>query len=153
MKIEFKQLESILDSLNLVTKLNINVNNLYSEIIMVNEIISIISKEQVFESKNTAEKWQMLFKNSDTTLTNIFKIISFLLSIPATSAFTERIFSVMNIKWREERNRASINLIKNELLIYFNMDLNCSDSYNYFKNSKTLLTKAKSNNKYTWKNK
>ena len=120
---------------------------------MVNEIISIISKEQVFESKNTAEKWQMLFKNSDTTLTNIFKIISSLHSIPATSAFTERNFSVMNIKWREERNRACINLIKNELLIYFNMDLNCSDSYNYFKNSKTLLTKARSNNKYTWKNK
>lgn len=153
MKIEFKQLENILDSLNLVNKLNINVNDLYSEIIMVNDIISKLSNEQVFQSKNTAEKWQMLFKSSDEILTNIFKIISFLLSIPATSAFTERIFSVMNVKWREERNRASINLIKNELLIYFNIDLNCSDAYNYFKNNRTLMAKAKSNNKYSWKNK
>jgi hypothetical protein len=116
---------------------------------MLNEIISKVSKEQVFESKNTAEKWQMIFKNTDTNLTNIFKINSFLLSIPATSAFTERFFSVMNIKWREERNRASINLIKNEVLIYFNMDLTCSDSHNYFENNKTLLAKNKSNNKYT----
>jgi hypothetical protein len=74
-KIEFKQLESILDSLNLVNKLKIN---LYSEIIMLNEIISKVSKEQVFESKNTAEKWQMIFKNTDTNLTVYLKSFPFL---------------------------------------------------------------------------
>jgi hypothetical protein len=64
-----------LDSLNLVNKLKIN---LYSEIIMLNEIISKVSKEQVFESKNTAEKWQMIFKNTDTNLTVYLKSFPFL---------------------------------------------------------------------------
>jgi hypothetical protein len=45
---------------------------------MLNEIISKVSKEQVFESKNTAEKWQMIFKNTDTNLTVYLKSFPFL---------------------------------------------------------------------------
>lgn len=80
------------------------------------------------------------------------KNIGYILSVPATSAFTERVFSIMNVKWREERNRASLKLIKNELLIYINLELECSDSYNSFKNNEKLLCAAKSTKKYLFKN-
>ena len=61
-KIEFKQIESILDSLNVATKLNINDKNLYSEIIMLNEIISKISNKQLFKSKNTMKNGKCFLK-------------------------------------------------------------------------------------------
>lgn len=44
-----------------------------------------------------------------------------------------------------KQNRNPINLIKIGLLVYFNMDLNCSDAYNHLKNSKTLMGKPMSN--------
>lgn len=65
--------------------------------------------------------------------------MSFLLPIPATSAFTQRIFSVMNSKWREERNRLSTSLIKNELMIYINLKIECNKAYDTFILDKILL--------------
>ena len=35
----------------------------------------------------------------------------------------------MNYKWSDTRNRASVELIRNELFIYFNCSLRCSDFY------------------------
>lgn len=66
------------------------------------------------------------FKNNENNFPKLFKVISFLLSIPATSAFTERIFSAVNSKWWDERNRSSISLIKTELLIYINLKIECN---------------------------
>lgn len=46
--------------------------------------------------------------------------------------FHFRIFSIMNSKSREERKRPSLALIKNELLIYINLKLDCEKSYGSF---------------------
>ena len=62
----------------------------------------------------------------------------YILSVPATSAFTGRVFSVINVKWRYDRNKASLNLIKNELFIYFNMNIECNDAIETFQNNKNL---------------
>ena len=61
--------------------------------------------------------------------------------------------SYMNIKWGDERNKPTIKLIKNELLIYINMNIQCRDSYSYFVENSFLILKARTSNKYTWKNK
>ena len=37
-------------------------------------------------------------------------------------------FSLMNAKWRADRNRASLSLIKNELQIYLNYEKSCRDT-------------------------
>lgn len=57
--------------------------------------------------KTITEMWQFFFQK-DIEMPNIL-FISFLLTLSANSAFTERVFSVMNIKWRDERNRCSIS--------------------------------------------
>ena len=90
-------------------------DDLYSESIRLKEIQKeSTNHDKQFSEKNTVEKWQYILNNACDNLPNIKKIISYLLSVPATSAFTERVFSLMNVKWREERNKASIHLIKNE---------------------------------------
>lgn len=43
------------------------------------------------------------------------KLVSRLLCVPATSEFKEKVFSVINAKWRDDRNKASIKLIRNYL--------------------------------------
>jgi len=72
-------------------------------------------------------------------LTNVFQIVSFVLSIPSSNALVESVFSVMNSKWSDTRNRASVELIWNELFIYFNCSLSCSEFYVYCLGDKKLL--------------
>ena len=90
-----------------------------------------------------------MFNSLDKTkLTNIFHIVSFVLRIPESNAVVERIFSVMTAKWSDTRNRASVELIKNELFVYFNCSQSCSEFYSYCLGDKKLLQIAKSSLKY-----
>lgn len=140
---------SIIENLKL-SKLGINMDDLYGEISLLNKMYDQIYTEE-FSNLSTAQKWQEIFKNSENNFINLYKVISFLLSIPATSAFTERVFSLMNLKWRDERNKASLNLIKNELFIYLNLSIKCSEALKVFSNEDYLLKIAKSNKKYAFK--
>lgn len=42
-------------------------------------------------------------------------------------------FSVINAKWRENRNRATIILMKNELRIYFTIGYKYGEAYRFLK--------------------
>lgn len=151
-EVEFNHFETVITKAKLRDRLNIKMDDLYSESIRLKEIQrKSTNNDKEFLEKNTTEKWQYILKNACDNLPNIKKIISFLLSVPATSAFTERVFSVMNVKWRDERNRSSINLIKNELFIYLNLNLDCKISFETFKNNQKLLACAKSTKKYVFK--
>lgn len=153
-EISFDACESVVDVLNLKLKLAIDMDELYSDILIVNEILQKLKDCPEFQNFSTGQKWQHIFKKSENNLKNIYKLIAFLLSIPATSAFTERIFSIMNIKWREERNRAKLELIKNELFIFINLNIECEKAFNTFILDKKLLKDAKSAKKYNfYKNK
>lgn len=106
---------------------------------------------------NSCSKWQSLFKisksdDNDFSLKNIFKIVSFIFSIPATSSYCERIFSMMNLKYRDERNKCRLELIKYELIITLNIKEPCTEIYDTFIKDQKLLKVAKSNKKYIFKN-
>ena len=57
----------------------------------------------------------------------------------------------MNAKWRAERNRASVALIKSELQIYVNSGMTCSEFYRYVLSNSKLLNAAASGQKYYWR--
>lgn len=94
---------------NLIEELHlqstVNQDKLFDEIMLIKETIF---KTDIWHGYKTSQKWSFIFQNI-TGLENIFILISFALSIPATSAFPERIFSLMNIKWRDERNKALLD--------------------------------------------
>ena len=113
---------------------------LLDELVLLQSITDLLSSEMSVE-----ERWVKVFNSLDKTkLTNIFRTVSFVLSIPASNAVVERIFSVMTAKWSDTRNRASVELIKNELFVYFNCSLSCSEFYSYCLGDKKLLQIAKS---------
>lgn len=147
----YEDFTNIFEKLSLGSILDINMDQLFEEVVLIRDNWNVIVKSPQFLQLNKpCDKWLFIFK-SEIMLPNIFKIISYLFSIPASSAFCERVFSVVNIKWREERNRCSIDLIKNELLIYFNVNKTCSNYFDSIQNEPDLLKAAKSSKKYSFK--
>lgn len=133
--------------------LNINMDILFNEVSLILDNYDILVVQKSDYSKlSTGNKWKHIFNEIGIEKTkNVFSILSFLLSIPASSAFSERCFSVMTIKWRDERNRCSVDLIRSELLIYFNFKESCQEFYEHVKNDRELMSAAKSNQKYAFK--
>ena len=88
------------------------------------------SRTQCLDS--ASKRWHHYFKlRKDSGISavprNIFQVVSAALSIPGSNAFPERTFSLMNAKWREDGNRASVRLIKAELQIYLYFEMKCSE--------------------------
>jgi len=97
-------------------------NALFDELVLLQNITPLLLSSEM----SVEERWVKVFKSVDKTkLTNIFQIISFVLGIAASIAVVERVFSVMNSKCSDTRNTASVELIRNELFVYFNCSLTC----------------------------
>lgn len=78
----------------------------------------------------------------------IVKLIEYVLSLPATTASVERVFSAMNKSWTEEKTRLKVETLRAIMIIKFNMKLTCTDFYKYLKNQPLLLRQIASDNKY-----
>lgn len=149
----YSELLNLISQLNLENKLSLNMNELYDECNTINEMLPLLKEP----NSNSCSKWQSLFKiskleNQKFPLINIYKVVSFIYSIPATSSYCERVFSMMKLKYRDERNKCRLELIKYELIISLNANETCTEIYDTFVNDEQLLKAAKSNKKYTFKN-
>ncbi len=72
-------------------------------------------------------------------------------AIPAHNAEVERIFSLIEMQWTDERNKLSIETIKNIIMVKFNFDGQpCAQFYQEMKNNEILLKKCRSSEKYTF---
>lgn len=106
-------------------RLNISMDSLYEECITTNNLLAHLTtaaqeKEQ-WQRKGTAERWMHVLQATD--LPNIQAVVSFVLSIPSSTGFVERIFSFMKSKWTDVRNKCSIELIRSELIVSLNYDV------------------------------
>jgi hypothetical protein len=63
---------------------------------------------------------------------NMFKLISYTLSIPRSNTFAESIFPMANNKW-SENVRVFMNLIKYELQMTLTINQKCKDLYEHIK--------------------
>lgn len=91
----------------------------------------------------------VLFQTCD--LPNMLSVMSYVLSVPSSTGYVERIFSIMQNKWSETRNRCSVELIKSELMVTLNFEERCDEFFTNIRDDKNLLAAARSNKKYTWK--
>ena len=80
-----------------------------------------------------------------------FCLVSFVLSIPGSNAFPERVFSLMNAKWSAERNQMTVGLVKAELQVFVNYNVDCRAFYASVLSGSRLLDAVASNLKYTVK--
>lgn len=123
---------------------NINFNALHAEI---NYIVQRFAFTLDFTDRTVTEKWTTILRTFPECV-EIYKIMSFLLSLPVSSASSERVFSVMKAKLRDERSKLSDNMLKSELLISINCDMSCEEFFNDIKNDEELLKQVRSKEKY-----
>ena len=126
-------------------------DDLYEECVSANSLLEHLTQEkEAWQSKGTEERWMEVLQAAD--LSNIQAAVSSFLSIPSSTGFVERIFSFMKNKWTDVRNKCSVELIKGELIVSLNYELSCSEFYSAALKDKQLLTAARSQKKYKWKN-
>jgi hypothetical protein len=68
-------------------------------------------------------------------------------------AFVERVFSLMENLWSDERNRLSVEMVKSELCVKLNYNMNCQEFLYFLKNpeQEKLLKCVTNNVKYDFK--
>lgn len=78
------------------------------------------AKIQFWEENSTPvdQRWVEIFghfSKQKVPFDHLLSIISFIYCLPGTSATVERVFSIINKIWREEKTRLQINTLKNIL--------------------------------------
>jgi hypothetical protein len=79
---------------------------------------------------------------------HIKKLVSALLSISASNAFCESVFSVVGNVWDAERNRFIPETVNAIVSIKVNAEFDCSRALELFMFNTELLKQAKSDQKY-----
>ncbi|ROL50146.1 hypothetical protein DPX16_15187 [Anabarilius grahami] len=116
-ELSFQDLRGAAEALKMSFKLDMN--QLYDEFCILLPGV----KEIATTTNPVASKWTALLKH--VSAPNMTALASLALSIPVTNAFVERVFSLMTTAWTETRNRATVELIKSELLVKVNYSYTC----------------------------
>ena len=127
------------------TGINMDTDKLYAEITKFNSLVEKIPTDLPID-----RKWSYFFKREKTCM-ELLKVISFVLSVPPSNAYTERVFSLMNHAWSENRNRLTVSMVKSELQVRLNFNLSCIEFKSFIEQNQSLILAAKSNSKYRWK--
>jgi hypothetical protein len=98
-EISFHDLSALVEKLPKI--LNINMDAMFDEMSTLHKIYNLCGKDENFTSLAESKKW-LLAQTKE--LPNITNLISFILSIPCTTAYVKRIFSIMTNKWTDTRN-------------------------------------------------
>jgi len=102
--------------------------------------------QTAFVERSVDEKWVTIFK--DSSLVHLKKLVSMLLSIFASNAYCESVFSVVKNVKTDERNRMKNKLLNSLVSIKLNSDFDCNQAYDLFISDSELLNKVKTNDKY-----
>lgn len=152
-KPEWKDVESSLDFLK-EKHIEINDTFLFDQVTTIRKIVEVEleNNNNNWQLKNAAEKWSFVLLNMTKEYLeqyqDILKICEYLFSMSGHNANVERIFSLMEIQWTDDRNSLHCDTVEAILQCLVNFDLNCNEMYDYIIKNPQLLRQAKSNQKY-----
>lgn len=116
------------------------------------------SHEQKYlrEMDNSIEKWIDIFKhfkNCSVNMISLHKLVEYAFVLPGTSAEAERIFSIINNIWTDDRNNLGLETLNSLISIQYNSQLKCSDFFENIKSDSKLLKDVRGSEKYVNLNK
>ena len=102
-------------------------DELYEECVTANILLerlaSVSQEKEKWQSKGTAERWMQVLQAAD--LPNL-QAVSFVLSIPSSNEFVEKILSLMRSNWTDMWNKCYAELIRSQLIVSLNYEMSCS---------------------------
>ena len=94
-----------------------------------------------------AEKWSLLLKNENFKY--LAQIVDAVFAIACSNAECERIFSLMNVQWTDERNRLKLETVSKIVSLLINSDcISCLKMFNYLNSVEGICEKISSVDKY-----
>jgi hypothetical protein len=128
-EIEYEELRKTVAVLRF--QLMVIMDELYEEFTTVQPYITNLMQMASFKDMSVGEKWVKMCSHQEVPLPNLIKIVSFVMSVPVSNAYVERMFSLMTCYWRKERNQCSEDLVRTEIQVKMNYGLSCKDFYSY----------------------
>lgn len=130
-----------------------NDNELFDQFTELKKFVTA-DKIQFWEEKITPvdKRWIEIFQHfskNKIESCHLLLIISFILCLPGTSATVERVFSLINKIWTEEKTQMSIETLKNILFVKYNSHLSCLEFFELLKATPSLIKAISSEKKYT----
>ncbi|GBN63177.1 hypothetical protein AVEN_248485-1 [Araneus ventricosus] len=137
--------------------MKINNDQLFDEVVLAKEYLQS-NWEQWKQEETTRdviisseEKWLRLFghfKENHLATSNLIKIVEYAFFLPGTSAPVERVFSLMNNAWTDDRGLMKESTVKGLTTCTINIGLACEEFYK-IKNKIDFLKKVLANKTYT----
>jgi hypothetical protein len=109
------------------------------------KITTVIIRYLIHHNYSIEDKWTTIFKNKN--LRYIKKLVSALLSISASNAFCESVFSIVGNVWDAERNSFKPDTVNSIVYIKMNAEFDCSQALELYLSNSDLLKLAKGNQK------
>lgn len=133
----------------------LNESSLFDQVVKLKCFVKENTSNTEFNSSLASTKWTTFFESciSEEQYSELLKIVQFYFSLPGHNANVERVFSLMNAHWTEDRSRLSLASIRAILDIQYNMsNISCSEFYKLITSTKMskYLDSVKSSEKYDW---
>jgi hypothetical protein len=129
----------------------INQDELFDEYVLLKEFWESKKEEWKTQSIGSEEKWVQFFthlKEKDVSVPSLRLLMEYIFSMPGTSAPVERIFSLMNNAWSDDRSLMHESTVKGLLICKMNIQATCTQFYEKIKNNTAFLKKVHSSEKY-----
>ncbi len=151
--------DTILISITYLQSKNVEINDskLFDQFCALKNFLKTDPRaKKLFELECIDEQWSFYFNcciNVDAQCSELLTIAEFYFAIPAHNAILERIFSLIEAQWTDERNRLSVTVIEAMISLLFNCKMSCTEFYDYVlqTDNATILQKISSQEKYDFK--
>lgn len=140
-EVNYRQLSAAMSALHLEN--DVDLDELFDENSALQDRLRNLE-----ENSSVGALWAQALGSSRSAFPNYAKLMSFILSIPVSNAYPERVFSIMKGAWTDRRNRCSITLIRSEIKVKMNLGMTCAEFHRFVLGKKGVLAAVKSSAKY-----
>jgi hypothetical protein len=121
-------------------------NNLFDQTACVIKYVTAdVLDEWRKQARETGQRWVEVFEHfarQQIAFGEILHVVQFALALPGTNAPIERVFSLMNDMWSDDKTQLQADTVKNMLIAKVNFDIPCLDFHTLIKSNRASLERS-----------
>jgi hypothetical protein len=132
---------------------DVNEDMLFNQFCNLKLFLTASFENEDFTRAPSHTKWVHYFKSLEfqdrSTHSELLKMCQYFFSIPAHNANVERVFSLINSQWTDERNRLKVETVKAIIVTQYNFkNISCQEFYESLLKEKAVLRQISPAEKY-----